>query len=100
MIRRPPRSTLFPYTTLFRSLSRALGDSDRGVPRHVPVARPRRDRRLRLSRVPAWEGVQPRDAGDPARRLGGAEGARRAGPGWRCEVSAATARAEAEIVRR
>src|SRR5256885_9074589 len=23
MIRRPPRSTLFPYTTLFRSLSRA-----------------------------------------------------------------------------
>src|SRR2546422_5636188 len=27
MIRRPPRSTLFPYTTLFRSqLSRRLGD--------------------------------------------------------------------------
>src|SRR5437763_13365462 len=25
MIRRPPRSTLFPYTTLFRSLSRAAG---------------------------------------------------------------------------
>src|SRR2546429_4630460 len=25
MIRRPPRSTLFPYTTLFRSLSLALG---------------------------------------------------------------------------
>src|SRR3989449_10042728 len=25
MIRRPPRSTLFPYTTLFRSLSRAGG---------------------------------------------------------------------------
>src|SRR5690349_23006468 len=24
MIRRPPRSTLFPYTTLFRSLSAAL----------------------------------------------------------------------------
>src|SRR2546428_3679874 len=24
MIRRPPRSTLFPYTTLFRSLERAL----------------------------------------------------------------------------
>src|SRR5258705_6191046 len=27
MIRRPPRSTLFPYTTLFRSL-RVLGDDD------------------------------------------------------------------------
>src|SRR5437016_10597904 len=25
MIRRPPRSTLFPYTTLFRSLGRARG---------------------------------------------------------------------------
>src|SRR2546426_7393979 len=25
MIRRPPRSTLFPYTTLFRSYARALG---------------------------------------------------------------------------
>src|SRR3712207_8112998 len=25
MIRRPPRSTLFPYTTLFRSRSRAAG---------------------------------------------------------------------------
>src|SRR5438045_8026860 len=26
MIRRPPRSTLFPYTTLFRSEARRLGD--------------------------------------------------------------------------
>src|SRR3712207_8060089 len=26
MIRRPPRSTLFPYTTLFRSRRRAEGD--------------------------------------------------------------------------
>src|SRR2546430_9078091 len=35
MIRRPPRSTLFPYTTLFRSLQRARrgieGDGGRGV---------------------------------------------------------------------
>src|SRR5260370_26226944 len=34
MIRRPPRSTLFPYTTLFRSLAvcnaRALHNSDAG----------------------------------------------------------------------
>src|SRR3712207_6894283 len=27
MIRRPPRSTLFPYTTLFRSNARANGES-------------------------------------------------------------------------
>src|SRR2546427_2009405 len=33
MIRRPPRSTLFPYTTLFRSLSEA------GPCREVNVAR-------------------------------------------------------------
>src|SRR2546427_1088888 len=31
MIRRPPRSTLFPYTTLFRS--RASGRGHRAVPR-------------------------------------------------------------------
>src|SRR2546430_10463264 len=30
MIRRPPRSTLFPYTTLFRS-ARAHGDRDAGM---------------------------------------------------------------------
>src|SRR2546430_3461549 len=28
MIRRPPRSTLFPYTTLFRSRRRRSGDQD------------------------------------------------------------------------
>src|SRR3989454_5857959 len=35
MIRRPPRSTLFPYTTLFRSLERAPRDQpgDLGVAR-------------------------------------------------------------------
>src|SRR5256886_12533504 len=27
MIRRPPRSTLFPYTTLFRSVLEALGET-------------------------------------------------------------------------
>src|SRR2546430_17549508 len=35
MIRRPPRSTLFPYTTLFRSL-------EQGVLQIVPGARVRR----------------------------------------------------------
>src|SRR3989454_7031050 len=29
MIRRPPRSTLFPYTTLFRSCSEGLVDAQR-----------------------------------------------------------------------
>src|SRR5438445_6201714 len=31
MLRRPPRSTLFPYTTLFRSHSVALGVHRRGL---------------------------------------------------------------------
>src|SRR3712207_8782527 len=31
MIRRPPRSTLFPYTTLFRSLAEPLGRRDVAV---------------------------------------------------------------------
>src|SRR2546426_1576985 len=54
MIRRPPRSTLFPYTTLFRSLRRRRGRGNRGaleVPAHrrdgAAGVRPARvDRRL------------------------------------------------------
>src|SRR5258708_9589970 len=42
MIRRPPRSTLFPYTTLFRSRSRA-GKSSRN-PSDAILAWPRRTR--------------------------------------------------------
>src|SRR6266446_7311928 len=35
MIRRPPRSTLFPYTTLFRSKDQGLDDARRlSRPRH------------------------------------------------------------------
>src|SRR5258708_18255583 len=37
MIRRPPRSTLFPYTTLFRSLVRAVVADD---PHRGPVGAP------------------------------------------------------------
>src|SRR3989449_11343926 len=38
MIRRPPRSTLFPYTTLFRSRGLArLGNGDGERPRHAQL---------------------------------------------------------------
>src|SRR2546428_13994836 len=57
MIRRPPRSTLFPYTTLFRSLkvffeSGFLGGSiSRGVPHPAPrvfeIAKPDNESRIR-----------------------------------------------------
>src|SRR5256886_7379985 len=72
MIRRPPRSTLFPYTTLFRSLSRgrahddprvrawrpaharahrALSDGAPALRHGVPATRGRRlDRDLRVDR--------------------------------------------------
>src|SRR2546422_2236874 len=67
MIRRPPRSTLFPYTTLFRSLHRAVRAhleggargpgrrvlTARGVERRAPaeigVARDRKSTRLNSS---------------------------------------------------
>src|SRR3712207_9159005 len=39
MIRRPPRSTLFPYTTLFRSAATAVAH-----PRHVAVVAVEGDR--------------------------------------------------------
>src|ERR1039457_6642862 len=35
MIRRPPRSTLFPYTTLFRSHDRRAGRADRAALRRT-----------------------------------------------------------------
>src|SRR5256885_15848345 len=44
MIRRPPRSTLFPYTTLFRSIARPLEKEDgphRVVGARVGVAKER-----------------------------------------------------------
>src|SRR3712207_7950762 len=42
MIRRPPRSTLFPYTTLFRSRGRGLPPAGPGGDRalHEPRLRP------------------------------------------------------------
>src|SRR6266404_7118835 len=46
MIRRPPRSTLFPYTTLFRSPPRAPHRASRGdLRRRQNGGRDRRDRR-------------------------------------------------------
>src|SRR3712207_6854856 len=54
MIRRPPRSTLFPYTTLFRS-----GDDARRVEVGVrPLAHARADRRADEPRRPRDEGGQ------------------------------------------
>src|SRR2546430_7916058 len=40
MIRRPPRSTLFPYTTLFRSSDAPRNGSPLGAERHRDALRP------------------------------------------------------------
>src|SRR2546425_4116302 len=39
MIRRPPRSTLFPYTTLFRSRFQLIGEDRLGVVEQPPDQR-------------------------------------------------------------
>src|SRR5256885_12862032 len=58
MIRRPPRSTLFPYTTLFRSLLAPVGGRVRSVlhlqkqgPPHENAARVLGERRQRAAAV-------------------------------------------------
>src|SRR5438477_6701901 len=40
MIRRPPRSTLFPYTTLFRSVSGSFLESTLPIPVYLPACLP------------------------------------------------------------
>src|SRR5690349_22048171 len=49
MIRRPPRSTLFPYTTLFRSRAVAATGQHRASPRAVGRRPRERDARRRRS---------------------------------------------------
>src|SRR2546422_8471855 len=63
MIRRPPRSTLFPYTTLFRSRIRALA--------HLEVLHDHRDR---VVRADANEGVGFESADRKSTRLNSSHG--------------------------
>src|SRR5256885_1364511 len=64
MIRRPPRSTLFPYTTLFRSRPADEGPSAVPLP---PPAIPRRPRLLHTRHV---ESIRPdaKERAAPERR--------------------------------
>src|SRR5258707_12838756 len=58
MIRRPPRSTLFPYTTLFRSTPRQWRDPCGQDHHGRPVLRPHgREPALRDAAQPALSGV-------------------------------------------
>src|SRR3989442_4017519 len=66
MIRRPPRSTLFPYTTLFRSLRRT--DDRKDKPQPVPPDRPRKPP---VETPPDQPGIPP---GEPDPRPKGGTG--------------------------
>src|SRR3712207_8861448 len=79
MIRRPPRSTLFPYTTLFRSRSRGRGSSRR------PASSPRGTRR------------RPLGGGARRDRAGGWPGGFRGPPG--CRRSRARSRRDRKSTR-
>src|SRR3712207_9323347 len=105
MIRRPPRSTLFPYTTLFRSArgegdargeGRARGDRRRAAARalrlrlatHQAVADPRRRSHLRrVRRAELRRSADPRQPVKLERHVGGLSLVRKANylraRGWR-----------------
>src|SRR2546430_14418230 len=80
MIRRPPRSTLFPYTTLFRSLALLVAEDYRQALSEVLVAIRRRGSLHRLqsdflSAVYSW---LPRHAPALSHLSAGISGAQRA----------------------
>src|SRR5690349_24221860 len=60
MIRRPPRSTLFPYTTLFRSVVRVPGRSGGAVREHAVRRRAHGPRRRGWRHLPGGLGLQLR----------------------------------------
>src|SRR3712207_9362608 len=91
MIRRPPRSTLFPYTTLFRSEGRGrLHDRDDS---HLTVVRPGPSRHLRNRELAARRAVYRQE---DFHSLSPSPTSRRPGP---ARVRAAPTRARVEIGR-
>src|SRR3989441_12660419 len=74
MIRRPPRSTLFPYTTLFRSGPRRHAAADDRPPLGGDGAAARRDRSPARPAVPdVPSGARGYHLGDRVHGDGGAE---------------------------
>src|SRR5256885_14272501 len=74
MIRRPPRSTLFPYTTLFRSLEGALRERESAIAslRSAADVVTSSEARLRLLLDAAVDGVVELDAQSTIVRANGA----------------------------
>src|SRR2546426_7871708 len=78
MIRRPPRSTLFPYTTLFRS-----GGGERREPRIVSLPGP-------LARALLWTIGSLAHLAGRATVLAGDKAAEFLAPAWTCRADALT----------
>src|SRR2546430_10278327 len=99
MIRRPPRSTLFPYTTLFRSRDKDSKDKekdkekDKGDKSRKPDAKPV---------VPLREPGKPVTAktsdSEPPALFGSADG--RLAPGWRSEEHTSELQSQSNLVCR
>src|SRR3712207_9102185 len=62
MIRRPPRSTLFPYTTLFRSFA-AFFEMELDDPKAVPLATVMADKEPLWQRIVERHGLVQSDFG-------------------------------------
>src|SRR5260221_4398108 len=58
MIRRPPRSTLFPYTTLFRSLIELSRDVDLVLARIAHALRLVREGRIPDNHLASWRKIE------------------------------------------
>src|SRR5690606_41286556 len=91
LIRRPPRSTLFPYTTLFRSIWETgswadCGQSEGLAPKPGPslIAGDNRRRRPGIDSADIWEaGLGDRLGGHPGDIREGKRKGPRGGPGAR-----------------
>src|SRR3712207_8266886 len=68
MIRRPPRSTLFPYTTLFRSISSGLPRNSNTPRRHIFAIQHGREQERPLVSMPTCD-VSDVDADRKSTRL-------------------------------
>src|SRR2546422_4341702 len=73
MIRRPPRSTLFPYTTLFRSRSQDRGPRCRRAALERRRSA-RRNERQRVDRERLGKGARRRDRDRKSTRLNSSHG--------------------------
>src|SRR6202789_3263777 len=105
MIRRPPRSTLFPYTTLFRSRAVAhnpVGPGDEELGRHGDRLRVGRSEE-HTSELQSLIDLVCRLLLEKKARISLRRGtSRRHGgglPGWRCVRAAASSHAKGQLVR-